>query len=625
MNRLLIALAFLLAALLSCRQLGSADLGFHLKTGEYILSGHGWPQTDPFTDTMKDHAYIDTSWGFDVLVAQVHRLTGPAGLTFLTMVLTLAILALITMRARLNPKLDELALTLGLLMATIAMELRYEPRPEMISYALLALQTYLLSRRAVGRPTPAWLFVIVQLIWANTHSLFILGWLVLLIYVVGGWLETKKFDRGLALALVAAIAVSFVNPYGFEGVRFPFTLLTRFQSSNPFAQSIGEFISPFSVQLSQQFPNYPAWPLWTFCILMALTALAAVTWLRKKQYTALLLALAFAPLGVRMTRNIPLAVIIVLPALIAAMPIGRWIERRWQHPILRRALPVAAIVAAIVLSLRVFHDAYYLDTRRTDRIGVGWNRLILPVEAAAFANKVNMPGAMLNHLNFGGYLMWATKGPVFIDGRLEVVGESFFNDYGRILSSEVALEQAVARHGIGWIVTPYAGAPELIRRLSADPRWRLAHVDGLAAVFLRVDRADVRDRVEGMIDPRLGALLAPGPPSIPWNQLPEMGGPPRPGAFARWADGLFRRQQFPGDDFYIGLFCYFRKEYEPAARRFTEAIRSSHGAWYDAYANLGSVLWRNGDKAGATAAYEVVLREDPLNKVALERVGEQRK
>ncbi|TPW09224.1 MAG: hypothetical protein FD129_2271, partial [bacterium] len=387
--------------------------------------------------------------------------------------------------------MDELALALGLLLATIAMELRYEARPEMVSYTLLALQLHLLSRRAAGRPTPAWIFVVAQLIWANMHSLFILGWLVMAVFVVGGWLETRKFDRGLALAMGAAIAVSFVNPYGLDGVRFPFTLLTRFQAGNPFAQSIGEFVSSMSPKLGEDFPNYPYWPIWSFRALMGLTAVGLFLLFRRRKYTALLLVLAFAPLGIRMIRNIPLAVIVVMPALIDVMPVGRWIEQRWKQPAMRHALPVAGILVAIVLSLRVFHDAYYLDTR---------HRLILPVEAAAFVNKANLPGAMLNHLNLGGYLMWATKGPVFIDGRLEVVGEAFFNDYNRILGSEIALEHAVARHDIGWIIIPYAGAPELIRRLSADFRWRLAHLDGLAAVFVRTDRADVRDRVESLID-----------------------------------------------------------------------------------------------------------------------------
>src|SRR5437867_6317590 len=63
------ALIFLLLALFGLRQIGNTDTGFHLRTGEYILEGHAPPATDPFSFTMQDHAYTDTSWGYDVLVA----------------------------------------------------------------------------------------------------------------------------------------------------------------------------------------------------------------------------------------------------------------------------------------------------------------------------------------------------------------------------------------------------------------------------------------------------------------------------------------------------------------------------------------------------------------------------
>ncbi|HEX7879127.1 MAG TPA: hypothetical protein VF720_06935 [Candidatus Eisenbacteria bacterium] len=616
LTRILIALSFLLAALLACRQLASADLGFHLKTGDYILGGHGWPKTDPFTVTMKGHPYIDTSWGFDVLVTIANKLAGPTGIGILAIFLTLATLTLIGART-IDKTQDGLALGLGLLAAAIAMEMRYEPRPETLSYAFLALQCFLLERRAAGRPTPIWSFVIVQWAWTNTHSLFVIGWLAIAIFLVGGWLERRKIDRQLALGLLASMAVAFLNPYGLEGVKFPFTLLTRFQQGNPFAESIGEFISPLSLKLSDQFPFYPVWPIWTFRVLVVLAALAILPLARHRRFTAILLMLAMFPLAAKMIRNIPLFVVVAVPAIIATFPLGQWLTKR--RPVFRTAVPVAGILVAIILCLRVYHDAYYLDTRRPDRFGFGWNRFALPVETAAYLNSHDMPGAMLNHLNFGGYLMHATKGPVFIDGRLEVVGESFYNDYLRIFGSEVALEQAVQRNGIGYIVTPYTIAPELIRRVSADPRWTLTHLDNVAAVFVRNDRAGTKDRMSSFVDSKLASQLAAGPPSVSWNQLPGMGGPPRAGKLTRWVGGLSGRQTFPNDEFYVGLFCYLRKEYEAAGRHFTEAIRTSRGDWYDPYANLGAVLWRNNMKPAAEAAYRVVLIEDPDNSVARQR------
>ncbi|HUN81115.1 MAG TPA: hypothetical protein VMV81_06340, partial [Phycisphaerae bacterium] len=69
-----------LLAIFAFRQVSSFDIGFHLKAGDYILSGQGWPRHDSFTYTLNDHPYIDTSWGYQVLVALSERAAGPAGI-----------------------------------------------------------------------------------------------------------------------------------------------------------------------------------------------------------------------------------------------------------------------------------------------------------------------------------------------------------------------------------------------------------------------------------------------------------------------------------------------------------------------------------------------------------------
>jgi tetratricopeptide (TPR) repeat protein len=300
-----------------------------------------------------------------------------------------------------------------------------------------------------------------------------------------------------------------------------------------------------------------------------------------------------------------------------ALPIGGLFRRRAAA---RGALGVVALLV-LLLGLRVVRDAWYAESRRTERFGTGWNRRQLPVDAIAFAERVQLPGAVLNHLNFGGWMLHAQGRPVFIDGRLEVVGESFFNDYQRIFSSEVALEQAVQRYGIGWIIYPTTFMPELTRRLSGDARWKLAYVDGVAVIFVRIDRPDTRDDPARFVDPSAAAGSVPVSPAISWNHLPGMGGRPRRSSITRWWDGVLRHQEYPADDMNVGLVHLFRRENAPAIRRFTAAIERSDGAWYDAYLNLGSALWRSGDREGAAAAYRVVLTDDPENRLARERLA----
>src|SRR5262245_52319870 len=101
-HRLCLLLVFAMLGLLAFRKVGSLDIGFHLKAGEFILEHQAWPRTDPFTDSLRDHPYIDTSWGYQVLVALVHRFGGVPCLQVFHVGLVLATFALLYRTARLR-------------------------------------------------------------------------------------------------------------------------------------------------------------------------------------------------------------------------------------------------------------------------------------------------------------------------------------------------------------------------------------------------------------------------------------------------------------------------------------------------------------------------------------------
>jgi tetratricopeptide (TPR) repeat protein len=241
----------------------------------------------------------------------------------------------------------------------------------------------------------------------------------------------------------------------------------------------------------------------------------------------------------------------------------------------------------------------------------------LPIEVAGWLAATPLPGRMLNHLNFGGHLMWAQPAPVFIDGRLEVIGERFFEEYRRVLGSDEALEAAVARWGIGYVVFPYRTNPELLVRLSRSARWRLVYVDGQAVVFAR-PAPGLERRVD---ESARRALSAPAEP-LQLRAVPGLDGPTRPAALARATQSLIERQHFPDEAFGWGLFHHFRGEYAPAATRFAEAVRASNGRYYEIYHNLGAALARLGHRAEAAACYRIVLDAAPGNTQARRRLAD---
>ena len=606
----MLSLVFVLAALLATREVSSPDVGFHLAAGARILDGHGWPQGDPFTYTVPDHPYIDTSWGYQVVLATAERLGEAPALVLLHVLLVLGTFVLVCSTARLAPASPGV-LTLLLGLGVLASEMRFEVRPELWSWAFLALVLQLLERRRTRRAAPLWLLPVIFLVWANSHALFVLGLIALAAYLAGTALEARRLDRGLARWSSVALLACFLNPYGWRGVSFPLTLATRFTPENPFNQSIGEFRSPFALGLSEQFPFHPRLPIFAFRVLFVLALLAVIPLWRRRRFAAVLLWLPFAYLSFKMVRNMPLLAVTALPGTASAFVLDAHSAlARAARRLFSAALALAG-VGAVVLSLLVVHDAYYISNRREDRFGLGFSPLTEPIAATAFAARAGLDGPVLNHLNFGGYLIWARGRPVFIDGRLEVMGEAFYDEYRRILEDPQALEPAVARYGITWCIFPYRVAPRLLGRVSSDPHWVLVHVDPLAAVFAR----------SGAGPPALELGRAPSaPPEV--ERLPGLGGGPRRGSGSRLWHGLWRSERFPTESFYLGLFHYWRGETVRAAALFADAVRESGGAYYEIYQNLGSALYRLERPEQAAACYRVVLEGDPKNRVARERLAE---
>jgi hypothetical protein len=467
---------------------------------------------------------------------------------------------------------------------------------------------YLLHRHAAGLRSPLWIIVPIHLLWANTHALFVLGWAAEACFLAGLALRDRTIDRKLLMILSAAVVVTLINPYGWQGAAFPLTLATRLQQQNIFAQSIGEFASPFSLKLSEQFPFYPKAPIFAFRAYAILSLLSlAGTW-KQKRFFAILLWIAFLALSYRMIRNIPLLVVATLPAAAWGLRIeslhagvrnfGRL--RIWAARVLLGVVGLTALLT----SAQVYNDAYYVSTRRFQRFGLGLSKISLPIEAGDFARRAGLRGPVLNHLNFGGWLMWTLPDPIFIDGRLEVVGEEFFDYYHRILVSPEQLESCVSRYGIRWTIFPYVMA-SLLARLSQDNRWSLVWADRIAAVFVRKGRSQ-SDALPVRTPVRRRALL---------RRLPGLGGP-RPGKLRRWLEGLTRRARFPDEDYNMGLFHVARGEPGLAAERFARTIATTNGAYYEMYNNLGAVLSDMKRYDEAAACYRIVLEDAPKTPTA---------
>ncbi len=245
-----------LALLLGCYELFDTDVWWHLRSGQWILGHRRIPRVDIFTFPSADRAWIDLHWGFQVALAIAYALGRVPGMILLASLASSAALT-VALTAR-RSDWPAWVVALCWLPSLALMATRFDPRPEVFSLVFLAgfLAVLLHVER---RPALAWILPPIQVVWVNTHGLFVLGPFILGCYwldrIGRRWGESRRvvdsLDRkGLSLyhhlapASAAVILACLVNPWGIRGAMLPLELLPKIADpGNPYKSYIDEFAS----------------------------------------------------------------------------------------------------------------------------------------------------------------------------------------------------------------------------------------------------------------------------------------------------------------------------------------------------------------------------------------------
>jgi len=494
------------------------DFWWHLRTGQWIWSEGTVPQVDLYTFTNSGNAWIDLHWGFQLLVAGLYALGGPnAVILFKATILTLAI-ALAVM----GPWQSERAvvIVISFIPAVICISGRGFERPEMLS--LLGLGAWLaVLYHSDSRPSLVWLLPLIQVVWVNCHSLFVLGLVVgacatldfaSRVLLGGRWglrsVTAREWDlfRPRVQAGALCVAAAFINPYFEEGALFPLTVYRKFTVEQPFySVVVGEFLQPW------QFVEGFGWRAlgnvyFVAELLVALLALASVCyrWWRGVGVSVFGIALlvGFGHLAWEANRNTSLFALVaasVTAANFVACP-----ERR-SHP---QSLPNLAkwrgretIVAVGLCSLigLVVTGIWNRWGEGNKPFGLGEARDWYIHDAARFAGREGMPEIALVG-DFGQAAVYvyhnSPERKVFMDGRLEVCTaatlESLLMILREMAQGRDTWQKRFAEQGLPLptVLLDTRSSFLAIRGMLGRSDWRLVHADPTAAVFLPVKTAE---------------------------------------------------------------------------------------------------------------------------------------
>jgi len=480
----------ILSFVLAFRQIDSVDIGLHLAPGHWMLENRSFPKHDLFTFTVADNPYVDTYWFYQVFLAALDIIGGSTLLIAANALAVCMSITLMIFRSRLGGSIWPSAFPILLFVAVYT--LNYEIRPHVFSWIYLGGLLYYLEREEIGEGKRFYAVTGIMLLWANTQPTFVLGWVAIGCHLIGLFMKERKGFLRRCLPFAGAIAVCFANPYFERGVFLPFTQFGFLSESSVFKHLIAEYNPLPLVPREADYAflgkvdfSFPIFILQLFRIFLIAAVIVQSFRKRISIHQSILSGLLFY-LSLLAEKNIGYFVVAIVPIVIRSLVYSPERPRsRWKYISMGAALVV--VLSCLDLTIRVVSNDYYSVRRLHFRFGAGYNNLSLPVKATDFLITRNLQGRMMNHINFGGYLMYKL-GPnhrIFIDGRNEVIGENFAEEYLQTNENKT-IGNVVRKYQPELAIFPHKEALSWVNYFMHDTtNWRLVYFDELAAIYLR--------------------------------------------------------------------------------------------------------------------------------------------
>ncbi len=549
-----------------------------MKMGEWILRNHQVPTLDPLTYRASTREYLDIHWLYQVALYLAFYLGGYGFLSFLNAVCALSLVWITWKRLRLVeiPTWTSLVILVVIL---FGIEIRFRARPEMLSCLLMSLVFWILEmKERKGRDLGVFLPLLFAL-WANVEGLFAVGWVILGIYLLADLIEGGKYVTYPKKYYLLAILVCTINPYFIRGFFFPFTLLKSLSSGT--FQTIQEFRSPWLLG-EQLFATSPAYLLIYKVFSLTLGGMVLLT-LKKRNGREWGVFLAFFILSAFSWRNIELFLLACAPLAAACWKDLEWKSLGRISSRFDRACTAWVISGLLIaISLRVLTSAYYVDSRRPDRFGLGIRQDC--VAPGHYLIQNHLEGRILNTNRMGGWLEWEWGNKTFSDGRLEVMGEELYRE-------EAASFQP---GGLLRLVEEYH--PDILAFSPLDDRawfgdlkfmldWRPVHLDGNTVIYLR---RGYGDQVPGLILPELEREWGISP-DLPGQIRTTISSLATDGELSSFLEGFWRRPIDPRELKSAAYFCAITGHLDDAMKFDLEAIRLCRGRFKDYYEQLWEI------------------------------------
>ncbi len=480
--------------------LTTADLGRHIRNGQYFVE-HGEPiQTNFYSYTEPEYPAVNHHWASGVVFYYVWKWFDFNGTSWFYILLSL-FAALLFIWLALRWADDRIVLLMAVFLTPL-IAYRTEVRPEGISYLLLGISYLLLDayrREKLAFKLTLVLFGLLQVAWINFHIFFFLGPTLMGMYFVAdliNGLEKPKIKEYVILLVVSSL-VGILNPSWLAGLLTPLTIFDEYGYMLVENQSIFFMIERFDkIEFNHT--------IFLAILLTVGVAFLIIKKVWKKFLPEIFTILFFGTLAFMAVRGITMFALIAIP--IGAKIIDHLL-RKLGPKTLKPAAIVVLIIPLLILTMGLLNDdnraetdksklvSYISPNERYEKTKLTTTGLIPNVnESARFFLETGIKGPIFNNYDIGGFLIFNLYGKetkVFVDNRPEAYSVPFFKDiYIPMQEDETKWKEYSEKYNINviWFYrhdnTPWA-QPFLINRVNDYENWAPVFVDDFTIMFLK--------------------------------------------------------------------------------------------------------------------------------------------
>ena len=447
-------LALVLVAFLSLFHIGNSDLWMHLATGKLLAGGGYTHGQDPFAFNTTGTIWVNHSWLYDWLIYTLFNVFGGSSLVILKGIIGVG-LAIVLFRTAAPSYANWFTAIACASLAMLVVSSRFFVQPTMFSLLFLGITLWMLESGESSRRL--WVLPPLFALWVNLDAWFVLGPIVVFLYVVGTALQrvlggTVSSGRVATLALVFLIgtAACLLNPHFASALTLPpelaylllqlgdflpADLVAAGKAFNELATSETQLaLSPFgSIHFYQPGLGHNAAGKAYFLLLVVVVGSFALLVYRRRSegpgalpWARAFVCLIFAAMSVVLARLVPFFAVVAGP--IAALNLRDALltlpelssTRARQNVLLgARAGTILAILLLLFFAWPGWLHSSFGDAYASHRVDVTVEPDPSMLAAAKFLNETPDDGKIFNTgPDFANYLAWAggaTKG--FLDYR----------------------------------------------------------------------------------------------------------------------------------------------------------------------------------------------------------------